>query len=96
MEVAIITLKVLEVIPLKEAINTMEQILEPMELIQVKACIAVAVVVLTREVETVEATTIIVVLDRVDFTVEVTVKDNNLTVIIISHNLNTITISEKE
>jgi hypothetical protein len=91
MKAAIITLKVLEVIPLKEAINTMEEILEPMELIKVKACKAIAVLVTTREVETMEATTIIL-LDRVDFTP----KDNNLAVIIISHNLNTITISEKE
>jgi len=95
MEVALITLKALEDILLKEAINTMDQILEPMEPIQVKASIAMLVVVTTREVETMEATTIIA-LDRVDFTVEVTAKDNNLTVIIISHNLNTITISEKE
>lgn len=61
------------------------------ELIQVKASTAAAA---AREEET--ATLITGVQSRVDFTMAAAAQDNSKIIIKISHNLNTITISEKE
>jgi uncharacterized protein (DUF1778 family) len=87
------TLKVQEAIPPKQTITTvvLDQI-ETME--ELKASIVPA----ARE-EAIPAATI-TAQSRVDFTVEAAVQDNNrtaaATIIIISQNLNTITISERE
>jgi len=91
MEVDQTTHKVLEAILLMEAINnTADQTEITEEQIQAKAFTAQEAAV-TRGVEIA-----IIAQNKVDFTVEVTAQDNNQVVIIISNNLNTITISEKE
>jgi uncharacterized protein (DUF1778 family) len=90
------TLKAQEAIPPKQTITTVvvDRIETTEELTQVKASIVPAV----REVAIPAAT--ITVKSRVDFTMEAAVQDNNrtaaATIIIISQNLNTITISERE